>query len=50
MLDSYALDAMGTNYTRTVAANISGDVVIEFRSTGADKLFWMIFLGLQQEV
>lgn len=38
MLDSYTLDAMGTNYTRTVAANISGDVVIEFRSTGSRQI------------
>lgn len=34
MYDSYTLEAMATNYTRTLAANVSGDVVIEFRSTG----------------
>lgn len=38
MYDSYALDAMGTNYTRTLTANVSGDVSIEFRSTGTRQI------------
>lgn len=38
MYDSYALDAMATNYTRTLTANISGDVVIEFRATGSRQV------------
>ncbi|WP_347219368.1 T9SS type A sorting domain-containing protein [Chryseobacterium sp.] len=47
MYDSYALDAMGTNYTRTLAANVSGDVIIEFRSTGnrqivLDDISWTV--------
>lgn len=47
MYDSYTLDAMGTNYTRTLTANVSGDVVIEFRSTGSrqivvDDISWTV--------
>lgn len=38
MYDSYALDAMNTNYTRTLTANVSGDVVIEFRFTGSRQI------------
>lgn len=38
MYDSYVLDAMATNYTRTLTANVSGDVVIEFRSTGSRQI------------
>lgn len=38
MLESYTLEAMTTDYTRTVTANTPGDVVIEFRSTGTRQL------------
>lgn len=38
MYDSYTLDAMSTNYTRTLNANVSGNVVIEFRSTGSRQI------------
>lgn len=38
MIDSYTLAAMATNYPRTATANISGDVTIEFRSTGSKQI------------
>ncbi|WP_160136162.1 T9SS type A sorting domain-containing protein [Chryseobacterium sp. c4a] len=38
MYDSFTLDAMATNYTRTLTANVSGNVSIEFRSTGTRQI------------
>jgi hypothetical protein len=38
MIDSYTLAAMATNYSRTATANVSGDVTIEFRSTGSKQI------------
>jgi hypothetical protein len=38
MIDTYTLAAMNTNYTRTATANVSGDVNIEFRSTGSKQI------------
>ena len=38
MIDSYTLDAMATNYSRTATANVSGNVTIEFRSTGSKQI------------
>lgn len=37
-VDTYTLAAMGTNYTRTASANVSGNVTIEFRSTGSRQI------------
>ena len=37
-VDTYTLGAMNTNYTRTVNVNVSGDVLIEFRSTGSKQI------------
>ena len=38
LYDSYTLDEMTTNYTRTLTANESGTVLIEFRSTGTRQI------------
>lgn len=37
-VDTYTLAAFGTNYTRTATANVSGNVTIEFRSTGSRQI------------
>lgn len=37
-VDTYTLAAFGTNYTRTASANVSGNVTIEFRSTGSRQI------------
>ena len=44
-LETYTLAAMATTYTRTVTANVAGDVLIEFKSTGTrhivlDDISW----------
>lgn len=49
-VDTYTLAAMNTNYTRTVNVNVSGDVLIEFRSVGSkqivlDDVSWTQFSG-----
>jgi len=49
-VDTYTLAAMNTNYTRTVNVNVSGDVLIEFRSAGSkqivlDDVSWTQFSG-----
>lgn len=50
LYDTYTLAAMTTDYTRSFTANESGDVQIEFRSTGTrqivlDDVSWTSFLG-----
>ena len=37
-LETYTLAAMATTYTRTVTANVAGDVLIEFKSTGTRQI------------
>lgn len=37
-LESFTLEAMSTDYTRTVSADVIGDVVIEFKSVGTRQL------------
>ena len=37
-LETYTLAAMATTYTRTVTANVDGDVLIEFKSTGTRQI------------
>lgn len=37
-LETYTLAAMATTYTRTVTANVPGDVLIEFKSTGTRQI------------
>ncbi|SEM15630.1 Por secretion system C-terminal sorting domain-containing protein [Chryseobacterium taichungense] len=49
-VDTYTLALMNTNYTRTVNVNVSGDVLIEFRSTGSkqivlDDVLWTQYSG-----
>ena len=46
-LETYTLAAMATTYTRTVTANVDGDVLIEFKSTGTrqivlDDISWTV--------
>lgn len=46
-LETYTLAAMATTYTRTVNANVAGDVLIEFKSTGTrqivlDDISWTV--------
>lgn len=46
-LETYTLAAMATTYTRTVTANVAGDVLIEFKSTGTrqivlDDISWTV--------
>ncbi|MCT2562625.1 T9SS type A sorting domain-containing protein [Chryseobacterium herbae] len=38
MYETFTLSAMSTNYTRTVSANVPGNVTIEFRSTGSRQI------------
>lgn len=37
-LETYTLAAMATTYTRTVTANVAGNVLIEFKSTGTKHI------------
>lgn len=37
-LETYTLEAMATTYTRTVTANVAGNVLIEFKSTGTRQI------------
>lgn len=38
LAETFTLAAMDTNYTRTVSANVPGNVAIEFRSTGTRQI------------
>lgn len=51
--ETFTLPAMGTVYNRTVAVNVTGDVVIEFKSTGSrqiviDDVSWTVGAALPE--